>query len=151
MGRELKRDACPEKYCTSGNFVRESVPIIISLVLVSIFSGSLFKSSGLSTVITILIEVVFIVVFYGFFYVFFSGMKKRLAQTYISVCENGVCGVCPLNGFNNRTFELFYYEITKMVVKGERLFLYSKKGNVALTLKDAQGTASIIKSKNTSL
>ncbi len=151
MGNEIKRDMCPEKYYAKGSIITDSIPTIIALVIVAFFSGNLFNGSGLNIAITILIEAVFVCLMYGFIFIMFKGMKKRLAETYISVCENGVCGICPLNGYKNKTFELSYNEITKMVVKGERLFLYSQKGNVALTLRDAAGTAALIKSKNASL
>ena len=151
MGNEIKRDMCPEKYYAKGSIIKDSIPTIIALVIVAFFSGNLFNGSGLNVAITILIEAVFVCLMYGFIFFMFKGMKTRLAETYISVCENGVCGVCPLNGYKNKTFELSYNEITKMVVKGERLFLYSNKGNVALTLRDAAGTAAHIKSKNVNL
>lgn len=151
MGNEIKRDMCPEKYYAKGSVIKDSIPTIIALVIVAFFSGNLFNGSGLNTAITILIEAVFVCLMYGFIFIMFKGMKTRLAETYISVCENGVCGVCPLNGYKNKTFELSYNEITKMVVKGERLFLYSSKGNVALTLRDAAGTSDLIKSKNVNL
>ena len=151
MGNEIKRDMCPEKYYAKGSVIKDSIPTIIALVIVAFFSGNLFNGSGLGIAITILIEAVFVCFMYGFIFLMFKGMKKRLAETYISVSENGVCGVCPLNGYKNKTFELTYDEITKMVVKGERLFLYSKKGTVALTLRDAAGTAALIKSKNVNL
>lgn len=151
MGNEIKRDMCPEKYYAKGSIITDSIPSFIALVIVAFFSGNLFNGSGLNIAITILIEAVFVCLMYGLIFIMFKGMKKRLAETYISVCENGVCGICPLNGYKNKTFELSYNEITKMAVKGERLFLYSKNGNVALTLTDASGTAALIKSKNVNL
>lgn len=151
MGNELKRDMCPEKYYAKGSIIKDTLPTVIALIVVAFFSGSMFNGSGLNAVITILIEVVFVFAFYGFIFFMFKGMKQRLSETYISVCENGVCGVCTLNGYKNKTFELSYGEITKMTVKGERLFLYSGKGNVILTLKDATDTAALIKDKNVNL
>lgn len=151
MGNEIKRDMCPEKYCSTASVFKDSISTMIALVIVAVFSGSFFNESGLDIAVTIIIEVTVVALFYGLIFILFKGMKKRLAETYISVCENGICGVCPMNGFKNRTFQLSYDEINKMVVKGERLFLYSQKGNVALTLNDAPGTAELIKAKNTSL
>lgn len=148
MGEELKRDCCPEKYCAKGSVIKDSIPTIVALVIVAFFSGDLFIGSGLSSVVTILIEIVFVLLMYSVIFVMFKGMKQRLAETFISVCENGVCGVAPLNGYKNKTFSLTYAELTKLVVKGERLFLYSKNETVALTLQDAAGTAALIKSKN---
>lgn len=132
------------KYYAKGSVVKESIPTMIALLIVAFFSGNLFNGSGVNMVITILIEFIFMSLMYGFVFFMLKGMKTRLAETYISVCENGVCGICPLNGYKNKTFELSYGEITKVVRKGERLFLYSGKGNVVLTLKDAAGTAALI-------
>lgn len=150
MGSEIKRDMCPEKYYAKGSIIKDTIPTIIALVIVAFFSGNLFNGSGINIVITIIIEAVFVCLMFGFVFFMFKGLKKRMSETYISMCKNGVCGVCP-NGFKNKTFELPYNEITKMVIKGERLFLYSNKGNVTLTLRDAAGTASLIKSKNENL
>ena len=151
MGNEIKRDVCPEKYYAKGSVIKDSIPTIIALVIVAFFSGNMFYESGMETVVTIIIEAVFVCGMYGFVLFMFKGMKKRIAATYISVCENGVCGVCQMNGFKNKTFELSYAEITKMVVRGERLFLSSKKEKVSLTLKDAAATAELIRSKNPNL
>ncbi len=149
MGYEIARDVCPQKYYAKGSVIKDTIPTIIALIIVAFFSGSL--SFEINAIVTIIFEIVFVCITYGFIFILFKGMKKRLAETYISVCENGVCGICPLNGYKNKNFELFYNDITKMVVKGERLFLYSKKGNVALTLMNAAATSALIKSKNTNL
>lgn len=151
MGTEIKRDQCPEKYYAKGSIIKDSIPIIISILIVAFFSGSLFSESGMDTVITIIIEIVFSLILYSVFFFMFKGTKKRLAETYISVCENGITGICPLNGYKNKSFEVHYNEITKLTVKGERLFLNTTKGKITLTLKDAAGTAAAIRSRNTSL
>lgn len=151
FGAELKRDTCPEKYCSKGSILKDSLSSLVGILFVSFLSGSLLNGSGLDIAVTIIIEVVVCLGFYGLIYLLFKGMKKRLAETCISVCEEGVLGICPLNGYKNRNFALTYGEITKLVVKGERLFLYSKKGTVALTLNDAAGVAALIKSKNVNL
>ena len=70
-----------------------------------------------------------------------------MAQTYISVCENGVCGVCTANGFKNKPFSMVYGEITQVKVKGERLLLYRGKERVELTLNDAAATGELIQQK----
>lgn len=147
MGNELKRDFCPPKYCSQGNAFADSIPTLIAVVLVAFFSGSLFDASGMDFAMTLVIEIVFAAALYGFAFVMFRGMKKRLAETYISVCENGVCGICPQNGYKNREFFLLYSEISKVAVKGERLLLHSPKGNVALTLQNAGETSALIQTK----
>lgn len=151
FGAELKRDTCPEKYCSQGSVLKDSLSAFVGILFVCFFSGSLLKGSGLEIAIVIAIEVVVSCGLYALIYLLFKGMRKRLAETYISVCEEGVLGICPQNGYKNKTFALPYGEIMKMVVKGERLFLYSKQGTVTLTLNDAAGVAALIKSKNVNL
>lgn len=147
LGNELKRDFCPLKYCSQGSVFAESIPTLIAVVIVAFFSGNLFNASGMDLAITLVIEIIFAALLYGFTFIMFRGMKKRLAETYISVCENGICGICPQNGFKNREFSLLYSEITKVIVKGERLFLYSRKENVVLTLQNAGETSALIQTK----
>ena len=151
MGNEIKRDQCPEKYYAKGNVLKDSIPVLIAIIVVAFLSGNMFRSSGLNMAVTIAIEAVVVLLFYGLFSLVFKGVKQRQAQTYISLCENGVCGICPLNGYKNRDFSLLYSEITKMTLKGDSLVLYSPKGNVVLNLTDPTGVAAIIRSKNSSL
>lgn len=119
LGNKLKRDFCLPKYCSQRSVFAESVPPLIAVVIVAFFSGNLFNASGMDLAITLVIEIIFAALLYGFAFIMFRGMKRRLAETYISVCENGVCGICPQNGYKNREFSLRYSEITKVVVKGE--------------------------------
>jgi len=147
FGNELARDTCPEKYCAQKNVFIESLPTLIAVVIVAFFSGNLFNSSGMSQVTVIVIELVFVFVMYALMYTMFRGMKKRLAETYISVCDYGVRGICPKNGFANREFALNYGEITKIQAKGDRLFLQTQKGNVVLTLHNAAEISALIQSK----
>lgn len=152
MGNEIKRDMCPEKYWGKGSVAKNVLPILISLIIVDLFTGTLFvNGASVDLAVTIIMDAVVTLAFCGVFTFVFKKASKSLAETYISVCEYGVCGICPINGYKNREFELAYDEITKLTVKGERLFLYSSKGNVTLTLKDAAGTAELIKSKNVNL
>lgn len=144
MGNEIRRDTCPQKYTKKGSFIKDSLPIIISLLVVAFFSGNLFVGSGMNTVLVVVIEIIIVLALYGVFYVFLGKMKKRQAETYISICEKGICGICPLNGYKNKSFTLYYNEIARVNVKGERLFVYSPKGNVSLTLNDAAGSAALI-------
>lgn len=145
MGNEIKRDMCPEKYYAQGSVFKESVPTIIALIIVAFFSGDMFNRGGIDIVVTIIIEAAVVLILYGAIFMFLKGNKTRLAQTYISVCEYGVCGVCPLNGYKNKNFWLLYNEISDVSIKRDRLFINSDKGKVILTLRDAEGTASLIR------
>lgn len=147
LGKEIKKDFCPPKYCTKGSIIKDSIPTLVALALVTFFSGNLFYASGLELVVTIIIEVAVAVLLYGLMFLMLRGMKTRLAETYISVCENGVCGICPKNGFKNREFSILYSDIRKVSAKGDRFILYASKGNVTLTLQDAEATCAQIQQK----
>ncbi len=148
LGNEIMRDSCPEKYSKAGSLFKETVPVIVALVLVSLWSGSLFQGGGVGGAITLIIEIVFVAGMYAFLFFVLKGSKKRLSETYISICENGVCGVCPFNGFKNRDYCVSYNSITKVVVKKDQLFIYSKGDRTAVfTLHKAREAAALIQSK----
>ena len=148
MGDEIKRDTCPAKYLKKVSLVKDVLPVAVALLVVVFFSGKLMYTGGINMVSIVLFEILFVCLMTGFVYYVLSGSKKRLAETSISVCENGVKGICPKNGYRNKSFELAYNEIARIKVKRKRLRLYSYKGNVVLALKDAVATAELIKSKN---
>lgn len=147
MGNEILRDSCPQKYCKKGNLFVDALPVLLAAIVVAYFSGSLFKGGGMEATVIIIIEAVFIFGIYGIFYVLMGGMKKRLAETYISVCDNGICGICPINGYKNREFSSTYSEITKVTVKGERIFIDTASGRITLTLNNASAAADVINLK----
>ena len=147
MGNEIKRDTCPEKYCNQKNTFTGIIPVIISLLIVCVFSGVMLKQGGLNIVITVVVEAVVLCLFSVLYYFLFKKSRARLADTYISVCDNGVHGECAANGFKNKTFELSYAEISNVAVRGDRLSLYSSKGTVFLFLKDVNATAELINQK----
>ena len=83
--------------------------ILIALIIVAFLSGNLLGAGGMDGIATLVVECIFVGGLYALFVVLMNGTKKRMAQTGICVCENGICGVCP-NGFQNRKFTLLYRE-----------------------------------------
>ena len=148
MGNEIKRDTCPDRYLKKVNPIKDILPVAFALLVVAFFSGKLMYAGGINMVAIVSFEVLFVCLMTGFVYYVLRGSKARLAETYISVCEDGVKGICPKNGYRNKTFELTYSEIARIKVRRKRLRLYSYKGNVVLVLKDAKATAELIRSKN---
>ena len=148
LGNEIARDCCPQKYTEQGNLFKESLPVIVMLILVSLWSGSLFRGGGVGGIATLIIEIVFVIGMYAFVFFVLKGSKKRLAETYIVICENGVCGVCPLNGFKNRDFCVYYSSISKVRAKKDQLFIYSAGNKTAVfTLHNASAAAELIQSR----
>lgn len=143
FGQQIKKDSCPEKYWKKGNFFVEFLPALASSLLVAFLSGNLFYNGGISLVVTIVIEAIVVLGLTGFMYLLTSGTKKRFAQTYISVCEGGVQGVCPA-GFKVREFAVPYAQIQKVTAKGDRLTLVSAQGTFIVTVGDAQNTCTLI-------
>lgn len=146
MGNELKRDSCPPQLCSQKRLFLDTIPILISLLFVAVLSGSLFSAAGMDTVVIILIEVVLWGAVYAMMLMMFRKMYKRIAESYISVCAFGVCGICPM-GARSKEFALPYSQIQKITAKGNRLVIKAPGLNAAFTLGDAPGTCALIQSK----
>lgn len=145
MGIEIKRDMCPPKYYSKVSLITDTLPVLIALVFVASVEASLLRAAGLDDAVILLVNIAFVALVYLYVFFMFRGLRSRLAETYISVCEYGVCGVYQKTGFKNDTFGLVYNEIAKMKVKKDRLLLDSPKGRVVLTLSDAANTGALIK------
>lgn len=146
LGEELLRDKCPEKHCSQSTLVKDIIPSAIAMLLVELYSGFLV-SQAVDSIITIAVYAVIYVLLIGYIYFMFKGMKKRLADTYIKVCENGICGVCPANGFKNREFIVKYEDISKVKANKERIQIFAKNERIALLVHDAKRLESIINQK----
>lgn len=148
LGNELARDFCPEKYSSQGSIIKDTLPTAIVLVLISLWSGGLMGTSFSNIIVSIVFDVVVFCALYAFIFFLMRGVKKRLAKTYISICEYGVKGVCPYNGYKNRDYSIYYKDISKINVKKDQLFIYSKGSRTAVfTLHNAAAAAELIKSK----
>ena len=147
LGQEILRDKCPEKYCSKNSFFSDILPILLASVVVAIMSGTMFNKAGINIFTTVVMDVLVIMFLCGLFLVLFSGVKKRLAQTYISVCEKGICGIRAINGYKNGMFEIVYADILKVTNKGERVIIETKIGKIIMTLSKAEETVNLIKEK----
>ena len=147
FGAILKSDKCPEKYCSKSSIWKESLPVLIAVILVSVTSGRLLTSGGAKLAVTILIDVVICGGMYALFYFLFSGMKKRMAETYINVCEGGIFGVRAVNGYKNDSFAVSYFEISDATYRGDRAIINTARGKMVFMLSDARGTVELIHHK----
>ena len=146
LGNELKRDFCPPKLCSQKRLFADSIPVLLALVFVGFFSGSMLSAAGMDTVVILLIEVVLWGAVYAMMLMMFRKMYQRIAESYISVCDFGVCGICPM-GVKSKQFALPYNQIQKITAKGNRLMIKAPGLNAAFTLGDAPGTCALIQSK----
>ncbi len=148
MGEELKKDRCPDKYCRTDNMFKDIIPVLLALLFVTYVSGTMLNEGTGNTLVTVIVEVLTYVALTALYSSMIKKQKQRLAETYIRVCENGVYGVFAVNGYKNKRFDLYYEDISRITVKKDRLFIYSRNGNVNLWLTDPQGVADVIRSKN---
>lgn len=144
FGNELLRDQCPQKYYSKNSLYKDIIPVIVAAVVISFFSGNLFISSGLSWLISLLIEIGFIVLFSIVFYFLFGGIKKRLSETYISVREKGICGIYAVNGYKNATFSIPYEDINFVRYHGDKATIETKQGKFTLILEHVSETVELI-------
>ncbi len=144
IGKEMARATCPKKYCTTGSVVKEVISSTLSFVIVSVAAGLFLNKGGADITVSITVGVVFVLLGTLFMTVIINGQKKRWAQTYISVCEHGVTGICPLNGYKNKTFAISYKDINDVIVKGDRLLLKTTSEKINITIERTAEIANII-------
>lgn len=144
FGNELLRDQCPKKYYSKNSLYKDIIPVIVAAVVISFFSGNLFISSGLSWLISLLIEIGFIVLFSIVFYFLFAGIKKRLSETYISVREKGIYGIYAVNGYKNATFSIPYEDIRFISYQGEKAVIETNQGKLIFVLENVSETVELI-------
>lgn len=144
LGNEIKKVRCPDKYCSTKFTAGDFLPILLASIVVAYFSGTLLSAGGINIILTVLIETVFVVGMCFFTNILFKGVKKRLAETYISICENGICGIWAVNGYKNAEFKALYGEITKVTYRGDRVVITTNHGKIVLTLNDVTENVALI-------
>ena len=144
LGNEILRDQCPEQYYCRRSLLKDILPIVIAAVIVAFFSSTLLDSAGLDWYWNLLIEFLFVMVLGVVFYCLFGGIKKRLSQTYISVCEKGISGICAVNGYKNESFSIPYEEISFASYQGDRAIIETKNGKYTFTLERVSETVGLI-------
>jgi len=144
-GTELMHDSCPKKYYSNSVIVSGMLPSILAfLVVAALVSFFLHKVMDL-TVILIVVGVLFVLMFIGMFSLF-RGMCKRLSETKISVCENGIEGVVCL-GQMNSTFCVGYDEISKVQTGTDRIVITVSYGTLNLLVHEPEQLADLIREK----
>ena len=144
-GNELMHDSCPKKYYSNSVIVSGMLPSILAfLVVAALVSFFLHKVMDL-TVILIVVGVLFVLMFIGMFSLF-RGMCKRLSETKISVCENGIEGVVCL-GQMNSTFCVGYDEISKVQTGTDRIVITVSYGTLNLLVHEPEQLADLIREK----
>lgn len=144
MGNEILKDTCPQRFYDKSGIIKDTLPIIIAVVIVALFSGNLFSKAGINSLINLIIEVCFIFTFGIVFYFLFAKIKSKFSETYISVCENGICGVKDAGGFKNEPFCYEYWQINGVVSKGEKLLVDTVDGRFVILLENSENTARLI-------
>ena len=147
LGNEIAKDCCPEKYYCKRSLYQDIIPIIIAAVIVAFFSNTLLDSAGLAWYWNLLIEFLFVALLGIAFYMIYSGIKKRLSQTYLCICEKGISGVCAISGYKNEKFSVRYEDITGASYQGDTAIIETKKGKFTFVLENAPKMVELIYKK----
>ena len=145
LGSELMKDSCPKKYYSNSVMVSGMLPSVLAFLVVAVLIGFFLHKVMKLTVLLIIMGVLFVLMFVGMFSLF-RGMCKRLSETKISVCENGIEGIVCL-GQMNSTFCVGYDEISKVQTGTDRIVITVSYGTLNLLVHEPETLADLIREK----
>ncbi len=144
LGEILKTDRCPEKNCEKGGIMKDCVIVDIVMAIISVVSGNMLIKGGVGFAATVAFELVFLVAVYTAVYYIMKGSRNRLAETFINICEKGICGIRAINGYKNGDFSVAFSDIKKVTNRGERVIIHTETQKIVMILTDAKETVSMI-------
>lgn len=145
LGSELLRDSCPKSYYSKRVVISSMLPGMLAFLLVAVCAGFLL-SQAMEMDNVIFFLGLFFVVMTLMLYSLFNGMCKRLSQTYICVCEQGIHGVMCL-GQKNQSFCVRYEDVTAVTTAKDRIVITVTKGIANLLVHNPEELADLIKTK----
>ena len=145
LGSELLRDSCPKSHYSAASIISSILPGLIIYVLVAIFAGSLMTPSlPLPAVVAIMVAL--LALLGGVMFSMFKKLAKRLSETYISVCEDGITGIVCL-GQVNSTFCVRHEEISAVITGKDRIVITVPNGTLNLIVHEPEKLADLIREK----
>ena len=146
LGAEIRRSTIPQKYMTNSSLIGDIIPTAIAFLLVELYSGTLL-SGTMGAVMSFVISLIIYCIFMTIMYFVFKAMRKKQAQTYITVCEYGIYGTCA-RGMNLCNYVVPYSDIKSVSGKRETLRITSAScGSIIHMLPDAPEIATLIQSR----
>ncbi len=145
LGRELKRSVVPQKYCNKSSLIGDLLPSAVIFLLIEVYSCLLMNESF--GIISFIIGFVTYIGFMTALYFAFAKIKKSLATTYMTVCENGIYGVYS-KGISTQEYCIPYSDIKSFSSKKDYIRIVSASSGAFLQyLEDAVQIAEIIGSR----
>lgn len=145
LGNELLRDCCPKSHYSASTIVSGLLPSLIAYVLVAVFAGSLM-TPAIPLPVVVAIMAALLALLGGFMFSMFKKLAKRLSETYISVCEDGITGIVCL-GQTNSTFCVRHEEISKVITGKDRIVITVPNGTLNLIVHEPEKLAELIREK----
>lgn len=144
LENEITRDFCPEKYYCKRSLYQDIIPIVVAAVIVAFFSNTLLDFAGFAWYWNLLIEFLFVALLGIAFYMVYGGIKNRLSQTFLCVCEEGVFGVCAVSGYKNEKFSVRYEDVIMASYQGDTAIIETKKRKFTFVLENVSETIDLI-------
>ena len=111
LGAIRKRFSCPEKYSTQAPLWKDILFNLIPVLIVGFMIASLANGAGMSAAGAYVVGAL-VTAGFTFFSVFVTrAWKKRYEESYMTLQEKGISGVCPVNAFHSKEFAVAYNEI----------------------------------------
>ena len=141
LGAIRKRFSCPEKYSTQAPLWKDILFNLIPVLIVGFMIASLANGAGMSAAGAYLVGAL-VTAGFTFFSVFVTrAWKKRYEESYMTLQEKGISGVCPVNAFHSKEFAVAYNEIRNVTVKKDRMTLDTAAGRIVLFAEEADAVA----------
>lgn len=147
LGSILKTLRSPEKSYAQAPIWKDILFNLIPSAIVAFMMRALLLGAGLEE-FTVNLLFVLVTAFFTFFCVFTTrSVKKRCAELFLNIHENGLSGVRLVNAFKTKSFELPFSELKDVTWAKARLILSTSSGKIMMTLDDAEAVAAELKQR----
>lgn len=146
MGTELYRFSCSERFLNKSTIVN-ILPVFFASLLAGAFCGALLSAAGY-TGAGIIAGVALVAVLTGCTALFDIKQKKVYAETFLSICENGITGRYGLGYTKTAEFSYEYAGLKTAKGKKSNLKITPRKGKrFVFITDDAVRAAELIREK----
>ena len=146
LGPVRKTVACPQKYSAQAPLWKDILSNVIPLLILGYLMASLSHGAGLSWTGAYLVGALVVAGFLIFSVVVTRAWKTRYGESFLTLHEKGISGVCPKNAFHLKDFAAAYGEIRNVRVNKDRLILDTVEGRIVLFAEDAEALAEELRS-----
>ena len=137
LGKVEKQIRLPDKLTVQAPMWRDILSNLIPILILGYLELSLFSGAGLTYGAAVAISVLVVVLLTALAVVVTRAWKKRYAEMFLNVQENGLSGVCAGTAFKSKSFAFPYKELKSASGKKNRLTLLTASGNYTLFADNA--------------